>query len=226
MIEGDGGAVTTVDGKVCPMCPGDLILTPGWTWHEHIHNGETRVVWLDSLDVGLQRHFDITEFESGPSNDIAQRLADEAYGSAGVTPVTALGERPYSPMFRYPWATVKPALAAMPVAADGSRRLRYTNPASGGAVMSGIDCYLLSLASGRQTAAYRTNANMICFVAEGEGVSQAGDDRIEWTKNDVFTLPHHHWITHEAATEEAILFQLTDREILARLDYLREEFRD
>ncbi len=38
-----GGAVTVVDGKACPMERGDMILTPGWTWHEHVHEGDQRL---------------------------------------------------------------------------------------------------------------------------------------------------------------------------------------
>jgi gentisate 1,2-dioxygenase len=36
VLEGSG-ATTVVDGKACAMEEGDLILTPAWTWHEHIH---------------------------------------------------------------------------------------------------------------------------------------------------------------------------------------------
>jgi len=44
------GARTLVDGKPCPMAERDLVITPAWTWHEHIHEGSERMVWFDSLD--------------------------------------------------------------------------------------------------------------------------------------------------------------------------------
>jgi gentisate 1,2-dioxygenase len=56
IIEGDGTAGTTVDGIPCPMVAGDFVLTPGWCWHEHSHEGNKRAVWLDALDAQLQRH--------------------------------------------------------------------------------------------------------------------------------------------------------------------------
>ena len=37
---------------------------------------------------------------------------------------------------------------------------------------------------------------------------------------------HWNWTGHRATSEYTLLFQLTDREVLARRDYLREEFRD
>ena len=45
------GAVTSVNDHACPMAEGDLILTPAWTWHEHLHPGTGRMVWFDGLDV-------------------------------------------------------------------------------------------------------------------------------------------------------------------------------
>src|ERR1700730_15660396 len=60
------GAVTVVDGKACPMAPGDLILTPAWSWHEHRHEGSERAVWFDGLDYPLGRELGTVFFEEGP----------------------------------------------------------------------------------------------------------------------------------------------------------------
>ena len=226
IIEGDGGAVTTVDGTPCPMFPGDFLLTPGWCWHEHSHDGAGRAVWLDALDAQLQRHLCTNEFEPGPSNDMPPPRSEDAYAAGGITPLIGEDSKPHSPVFRYPLSKVQAAFDTMPAAPDGSRRIRYTSPLTGGAAMPGIDCYML--APGRETAtrAYRTNANMMCLAVEGEGVSHIGEESLRWGKNDIFSLPRNHWISHQATSADAKLFQLTDREVLARLDYLREEFRD
>ncbi len=226
VIENDGGAVTTVDGTPCRMHPGDFLLTPGWCWHEHTHNGKGRAIWLDALDSQLQRHLCTNEFEAGPSNDMPPPLTEEAYAIGGVTPLMAGEEKPYSPIFRYPLERVIQAFEGMPMSSDGSKRIRYTNPLTGGVAMPGIDCYMLAPAKNRDTRPYRTNANMMCLVVDGEGTSQVGAETLRWTKNDIFSLPRGHWISHRAESEDAKLFQLTDREVLARLDYLREEFRD
>ena len=46
------GARMVIDGDRVPMEPGDLILTPGWSWHGHVHpGGGEPVVWMDGLDV-------------------------------------------------------------------------------------------------------------------------------------------------------------------------------
>src|SRR3979490_2416029 len=44
-------AYTAVDGERTTMHPGDFIITPSWTWHDHGHPGSDPVVWLDGLGV-------------------------------------------------------------------------------------------------------------------------------------------------------------------------------
>ena len=50
IVEGSR-AYTAIDGEKAYMEPGDLILTPSWVWHDHGHDGEVPVVWLDGLDI-------------------------------------------------------------------------------------------------------------------------------------------------------------------------------
>ncbi len=222
-LEGDG-AVTIVDGKECAMMPGDMIITPGWTWHQHRHDGKERAVWVDALDVPMHSYLETGVFEPGPAKDVIALPPDSAF-APGFTPDTPEAAQRYSPLFRYPWDVAVRTLDALPPAADGSRRLRYTNPATGGAVMSTIDCYLLGLEQGKPTRPYRTNSNCVCVCMEGEGSSQVGEEKISWGRKDVFALPHNQWVSHIAASPKARIFQITDREILRRLDYLREEYR-
>jgi gentisate 1,2-dioxygenase len=220
------GAVTIVDGKTCPMAERDMILTPAWCWHEHANPGGQRVIWLDVLDAPLIRQLDVVRFEREPKKAPPPMPADSAFAAAGFVPAETTPGLPYSPMFRYSWAAARLALAAAPVSADGAKLLRYTNLATGGSAMNLIDCFLAGLAAGKATRAYRTTSNAVCFVAEGSGASRIGDARIAWTRNDLFTLPHGHWISHEAAADGAILFIATDREILRRLDLLADEHAD
>jgi gentisate 1,2-dioxygenase len=221
VIEGTGAA-TVVNGKRCEMEPGDLILTPGWTWHEHEHNGKTRVVWLDSLDVPLVHDVGFPFFEPGPPKPFPALPSDSAFTAAGLVPAEP-SSQPYSPLFRYPWSQAREALAATPPAEDGSRLLRYVNPATGGPVMARLDCYLLGLSAGKSTRRYRTTSNAVCLVVEGAGESTIGDTTVAWEKNDIFTLPHWNWISHTARTGSATIFQSTDRDVMRRLELLREE---
>lgn len=225
VMEGDGGA-TIVDGQHCPMEPGDLILTPNWAWHEHVNQGETRVVWLDGLDLPLAAHLGAIFAEGGAAYDRAANgpgLAAGALAEGGLVPAIPLGDKPHSPMFRYPWSRVRAALEAAPEFADGSQRVHYTNPVDGGPVMATMDCYAWRLARNRATAPYRTTANAVCLAVEGEGTSTIGGTTVEWRKHDVFTVPYWHWTSHRARSADAHLFMFTDRDVLRRTGLLREE---
>ena len=223
VMEGKG-ATTIVDGKPCPMEPGDMVLTPGWTWHEHVHEGDGRMIWLDVLDVPFHHYLDTGAFEPGPAYDLPELAPDEAFAAPGLAPASGSADMAYSPLFRYPWESARRALAALPPAPDGSRRLLYTNPLTGGPTMATMECSILSLAEGRPTRAYRSNSNSAFLAVGGEGRSEIGETMIEWRKHDIVSLPHGHWIGHVAGTGGAHLFEVSDREMLKRLHILRDEF--
>jgi gentisate 1,2-dioxygenase len=216
------GATTIVDGKPCPMAEGDLILTPGWTWHEHVHSGNETIVWLDVLDAALHRFLGTDKFEPGPVHDMPVRTPDAAFAFANLLPEFPEGAAS-SPVFCYPWTTAAAALAAAPRGRDGARRLRYVNPATGGATMPLLDCSLIEIDGGRETAPFRTSSHSVVAVVEGHGSTTSDGTTIEWSPKDVFTLPSGQWMTHRAG-ERARLFITSDREILRRLDLLEETY--
>lgn len=218
------GATTYVDGKPCPMAERDLILTPAWTWHEHVHQGDTPIIWLDVLDVPLHAWLGTAAFQPGPVNEPPRTLPDNAFLAANVVPVVDGYDRSHSPIFRYPYSVARTALEGAPAAADASRRVRYTNPLTGGTAMALMDVTLLQLEQDRFTTPLRTNANAVCCVVEGAGQSKVGAVTIQWKRNDVFTLPQHNWITHIAETSPARILMISDRDAMQRLGVLIEEF--
>ncbi len=227
VVEG-GGAVTSVNHQSCPMHAGDLILTPAWTWHEHVHPGSGRVVWFDGLDVPLCRYLDTVFFELAGADAVAvdpppTRAPALLTGAAELAPDQF--DLPGGTTSRYRYARERAwrALLDAAPAADGSRLLRYVDGDSRGAVLPTLDCYLMACARGRPTRRHRSSSNAVCVVAQGSGSSQVGDTTIDWTAHDVFTLPHWNWVSHTATSGDAILFMMTDRELLASLGYLREE---
>jgi gentisate 1,2-dioxygenase len=220
VLEGEG-AVTLVDGKPCRMEYGDLILTPGWCWHEHEHRGNGPMIWLDVLDVPLHLWLGTAEFQPGPMPEMPATLPDEAFAVANVMPdITFAGT--HSPVFRYPYADVSQALAAAPRARDGARRVRYVNPVTGGAAMSIMDMHLMEIDSD-ETRPFRSNSNAVACVVEGSGESRIGSETIRWRPRDIFTLPQGNWITHRAFGT-ARLFVTSDRDAFARLGILKDEY--
>jgi gentisate 1,2-dioxygenase len=222
VIEG-GGASTIVDGKDCPMEEGDLVITPGWTWHEHVHRGSAPIIWLDALDAPLHRYLGTDKFEPGPAHDLPNMPDDKAFAFPNIVPELSEPATPFSPVFRYPWTAARDAVRAAPKWKDGSRRVRYVNPVTGGSTMPLMDCHLTQIDKGTETVRFRSTANAVCLVCEGRGTTTVGEDTIAWETHDVFSLPHGNWITHKAH-DTATLFLVTDRDALRRLDLLKEQY--
>lgn len=217
------GATTTVNGTTCDMAEGDLLITPGWAWHEHRHAGDAPIVWLDVLDVPLHRYFGTDRFEPGPARSLPELPSPRAFASANVVPM-AVEQQGSTPVFYYPLGEATAALREAPVGPDRARRVRYINPFTGGPVMSTLDCYLIALDPNVETVAFRTTANAVCAVVAGQGSTDAGDTHFAWSRRDVFSLPHGQWVRHRAQTEDAVLFLVTDRDVYRRLDILTEEY--
>jgi gentisate 1,2-dioxygenase len=197
------GAVTIVNGRRCEMKEGDLVLTPPMCWHGHINQGSRRTVWFDAANMPAICALDASFFEPGSRQD--ERFWE--VGDAGASE------------YRYPGEEMRRQLAAAPVGADGAKTVRYLK--NGGSVMPTLDLYLARIES--RTRAKRSTHNAICLVVSGDGRSTIGEQRFEWSRHDVFTIPHWTWASHEARSASAELFIVTDREIYERLDLLREE---
>jgi gentisate 1,2-dioxygenase len=195
------GAVTIVNGRRCEMHEGDLVLTPPMCWHGHINQGERRTVWFDAANMPAVCNLDASFFEPG------QRGDGEFWevGSEG------------SSEYRFPW---QDAVRGLAPAADGSRTYRYSK--DGGSVMPTLDLYLKRVKE--KTRESRSTCSAVCLVVSGEGRSRVGDTEFEWSRHDVFTVPHWTWACHEAR-DSADLFIVTDRAIYERLELLREEIR-
>jgi gentisate 1,2-dioxygenase len=197
------GAVTIVNGRRCEMREGDLVLTPPMCWHGHINESGRRTVWFDAANMPAICALDASFFEPGTRQD-------ERFWEVG-----AEGSSEY----RYPGEDMRRRLEATPPGSDGARSVRYMR--NGGSVMPTLDLYLARVSE--RTKARRATYNAICLVVSGEGRSTVGERTFEWSRHDVFTIPHWTWASHEARGAAADLFIVTDRAIYERLDLLREE---
>jgi gentisate 1,2-dioxygenase len=228
VIEGQG-AYTSVDGERCIMEPGDFIITPSWTWHDHGNDSDKPMVWLDGLDVPLVRLLDASFAEPGtaeqqmvtrPSGDSLQR-----YGQ-GLLPVDWKPERKTSPIFSYPYGRTREALASL--ARNGApdpchgHKMRYVNPATGDHAMPTIGTFMQLLPKGFATAPYRSSDGTVFVCVEGEGETKIGDQSFAWGPRDIFVAPSWHRTSHRAGSE-AVLFSFSDRPVQDKLGLWRED---
>lgn len=232
VIEGEGG-YTAVDGERIAMQPGDFILTPSWTFHDHGNNGSAPVIWLDGLDVPMVNLFD-TSFAEGYADGEVQPLArDEGdaqrrYG-AGMLPLEFVPAGASSPVFHYPYAKAYGAIEQLarsgPADPWHGYKMQYSNPATGGYPMPTMGAYLQLLPAGFDGRRYRsTDATVFC-VKEGFGHSDIGGQRIAWQPGDVFVVPSWSEVSHHSESS-AVLFSFSDRPAQKALGLWREQRGD
>jgi gentisate 1,2-dioxygenase len=113
IIEGEG-AYTAIDGERVAMRPGDLVITPGWTWHDHGNLGAEPVVWLDGLDTAFANMLGANFREDYPEETrtvTRSAGAPAARYGANSLPVDYRAAGRASPIFSYPYAPTRDARA-------------------------------------------------------------------------------------------------------------------
>jgi gentisate 1,2-dioxygenase len=236
VVEGDGTGYTNVEGEEMLMQPGDLVLTPNWTWHDHFNPGKNNIVWLDVLDAHLTRNLDAGFHENygeGPAQPIIKRdgYCKQQYGA--IRPrMTSVSNAalPYT----YKWRDTLQALNE--VAAAGERNphdgvlLEYAHPVTGGPTMPTIGCWIQMLPPGESTTPHRHTSSTIYHVVQGEGLANVGQKHgagknLAWGAHDCFFVPSWNWhhFENRSNKEPAIIFSVTDRPVLESLGLFREE---
>ena len=232
IVEGSG-AYTAVNGERTTMHPGDFIITPSWTWHDHgnpeVLDGGEPVVWLDGLDIPLIRALDAGFAENYPA--VAQPVTHPEGDSTaryGYNMLPVRHEAPRassSPIFNYPYARTREALDQLyrhgELDAWDGVKLRYVNPATGGYPMPTMATFMQFLPAGFQGRTYRSTDSTIYSVVEGRGTARIGDQEFHFGPRDVFVVPS--WIPVQlAALNDAVLFSYSDRPVQTALGLRRE----
>jgi gentisate 1,2-dioxygenase len=209
IIEGRGG-YTVVNGERVPMAPGDLVLTPNWSWHDHANDTDAPMIWLDGLDTPLVRMLEAGFYEEYPAE--RQEVA---------APVNASE-------WHYPMSEMRDALQKLAAATGDAAEviLEYKNRRTGGPVMQTIACHMQLLRPGEKTRARRQVCCTNYHVVEGTGYSVIGDQRLDWDDKDVFTVPTWTYCEHvNSGDRPAFLFSFSDAPVMRALSLYRDQTR-
>ena len=225
VLEGNG-AYTTVDGERTTMHPGDFIVTPSWTYHDHGNPSDAPVVWLDGLDIPIINTFDtgFAEHYPGETQPITKKEGDsQARFGANLLPLDYSGSRS-TPVFNYPYSRSREVLDQLyrngPVDPCHGVKMQFVNPSTGGAPMPTIGTFLQLLPAGFKGIAYRSTDATVYCVAEGRGRSQVGNETFTWEPHDIFVVPSWCRVSHEPQGE-AVLLSFSDRPVQKALGIWR-----
>lgn len=228
IIEGRN-AYTAVGGERTMMEPGDFVITPTWTWHDHGNVGDGPMVWLDGLDMHIVNLCDASFRENYPGRvHPSDRAEGSAYAEFGrnLLPIDYKPARPQvSPIFNYPYRYTREALDGFsrnrdPDACHGYK-MQYVNPLNGGSAMPTLTTAMQLLPKGFRGEPYRCTAGTVYSVVEGEGTAVIGEQRFAFGPRDHFVVPSWHPLRLEA-NGEAVLFSYSDRIVQEKLDIFRE----
>jgi gentisate 1,2-dioxygenase len=197
VVEGEG-AWTLVNGEKCPMCRGDLILTPTGLWHEHGHDGDQPVVWLDVLDLPLVYYIEASYHEEVPNQAILPGQGVKAYARGGLrpSPVFERSNKAY-PMLRYPWVDARAALLAL--ADDASNveavQVTYTQPETGLDAENILGFYALMLRPGQTLRLPARSPAQVFHLIEGRVQVNIVDSTFNLAEADTCCAPGYERVT-------------------------------
>jgi gentisate 1,2-dioxygenase len=222
------GAYTNVDGQKMVMETGDLILTPQGCWHEHAHEGDENMIWIDGLDVPFVQALQQISFDPYGKGRLPVKETIDPANFYGLTRPVGDGPPNQAPLRHYRWRDTYESLQRMsrtPGNLYDGLALEFINPATGGSTFPTMSCWIQMLRAGEKTKSHCHTSTSIFHAFRGIGTTMINGQPFHWQKGDTFIVPLWSWHEHAngSSTEEAILFSMNDAPILRAFGLYREE---
>ncbi len=243
-ILSEKGGYTTVEGERCAAARGDLILTPHGTWHDHGNDDPSPVVWMDILDYPLMEFLDCIWLDDDfhgecQSNSRAQAAKHDngysgrLYGRGGLVPSFVSHQRGIgretTPMIHFRGEEIRKTLDGLRGEAGDPYEaisLHFVNPVTGGAVFPTLGYSAQLLRPGEETRFKRETASTLYVVLDGQGATEIGGQRFDWTTNDIFVVPNFLWRRHiNTGRGDAVLYAVSDAPLMEKIGQYRAQGR-
>ena len=223
VVEGEGG-FTVVGGKKMPMERGDLILTPSGLWHQHGHEGNTPVIWLDALDLPMVLALEASYAVEGAPQAIRNEpdSSQSRYIRSGLVPYGSLGKaRSTYPLLRFPWKEVREALGSFATVTPKGDivQLACVNPETGGECLPVLGFSAIMLRPGETVAPSRRSTSAVLHLVEGGIEATIDGHELKADINDTIAIPTHARISLRNASTKtaAFMFQVDDAPMQRKL---------
>lgn len=223
------GANGRVNGEKIPFEPGDYLITPTWTWHDHENTGSETVYWMDCLDSPFTMYMNVcfTEFNDDKQQELT---VPDDYNSrrylGGMARPISDRKPSIAPLGRYKWDLTRAGLDGLsefePDPFDGYA-LEYINPTTGKDANDRIGARMQSLPPKFKGKAHRHVHSTVHHAFKGKGYTVINGQRFDWSEGDFFVIPAWTWHEHvnTSETEEALLFSTNDLPLMEAFDFER-----
>jgi gentisate 1,2-dioxygenase len=234
------GNFTGVDGEDIVFGPGDMLLTPNDTWHNHGTVGNERALNLSVLDLPLVETLNAIHFEHDYKEEVNGKLVSKKqqtprfspdysqriYGYGGLLPRFASkakrGAGLSSPMFVYRWEMMRELLDRHRDndgdAHDGLM-VEYIDPTTGEPVFRTMTFFVQMLQPGQKTLPVKTTSSLLVSPFEGKGHSIVEGKKYDWNQFDTLAIPGGSWFEHQndSSKDPLFLFVASDEPTLKKL---------
>ena len=239
------GNFTNVDGEDIVFGPGDMLLTPNDTWHNHGTVGNEQALNLSVLDLPLVETLNAIHFEHDYKEEVNGKLVSKKqqtprfspdysqriYGYGGLLPRFASkakrGAGLSSPMFVYRWEMMRELLDRHRDndgdAHDGLM-VEYIDPTTGESVFRTMTFFVQMLQPGQQTLPVKTTSSLLVSPFEGKGHSIVDGKKFDWGQFDTLAIPGGSWFEHknDSSKDPLFLFVASDEPTLKKLAFYKK----
>jgi gentisate 1,2-dioxygenase len=230
---------TGVEGENIVFGPGDIVLTPHDTWHNHGNKGGEPAINLSVLDLPLVEQLNALYFEHEyhevehgermkkqvQSERFPPDYSQRVYGSGGLMPrflPHRRGTGAASPMYVYRYDQMRSLLEKFRDW-DGDPYegliVEYVDPTTGAPIFKTMSFFMQMLRPGEHTRPLKQNASLLVAPFEGNGHSIVDGRRFDWAPFDTLAVPGGSWCEHVNGSdrEPAVLFVASDEPTLKAL---------
>ena len=174
VLQGKPGVYTVVNGERIDMAPGDVVLTPAWSWHGHVNKSDQTGYWIDFLDI--------------PFVQLTEAMFFEPYPQGGLEPITGNGRSPMR----------IPSGAALGSGKDAK------SVEIGKGIMPTIALHLIGQPKGERASFEKSTCNAIYAVVSGKARFTSGDFDETAGVGDIVAMPCWHGHTIDAPDDTVV----------------------
>jgi gentisate 1,2-dioxygenase len=228
---------TGVEGEDITFGPGDMVLTPRDTWHNHGNTGNEPAINLSVLDYPLVENLNALSFDHDyKEGGVAKKkqsarfptdYSARVYGAGGLKARFVdhfRGVGGSSPMYVYRYEAMREMLEKHRGYEENLHEgvlFEYVDPLTGGPVYKTMTFFMQMLRPGEKTLPVKQSASLLVSPFEGRGHALIDGERFALEQFDTLAVPGGKWTEYvNEGRDPLVMFVASDEPALAAFGLL------